>query len=73
MYAVQRVVLETHPAPLVTHPVKNAEHKASVFKVVAACEHALTIQGVVATDTADGYQHGDPEAVIPEQNACKPK
>ena len=73
MYAVQRVVLETHPAPLVTHPVRNVAQAVSEVSVLAACVHNLTMQGVVATETDDGYQHGDPEAVIPEQNACKPK
>ena len=73
MNAVHRVVFGTHPAPLVTHSVRKAAQAVSEVSVFAAWEHNLTMQGVVATETDDGYQHGDPEAVIPEQNACKPK
>ena len=62
----------THPAPLVTQPVKNAAHYASVFKVVAACVHALfshaTFDPVVVVD-----QQGTPAVVIAEHVDYKPK
>ena len=52
-----------------TQPVKNAEHKASVFNEFEACAHVFYTQAVVATVTADGYQHVYPAVVIAEQAA----
>ena len=57
MYAVHKVAGSTHPAPLVTHPVKKVLQSALVVRVLAAYEQAFAIHGVVATDGAEICQH----------------
>ena len=70
MHAVAEA--RTHPAPLVTQPVKNAEHWASVVKVAAACVQSLFMQATFAP-VVDSDQQGYPAVVIAEQVVCRPK
>ena len=69
---MQTVAFETHPAPLVTHPDKNAAHYASVVRVVAACVHALFTQATLAPVVVVDQQ-GTPAVVIAEHVDYKPK